>query len=489
VRRKKVMAKNRWFEVDKSGLSKLLERRGKSFVLFELIQNAWDQNVTTVEVSFELIKGRHAATIIVADDDPNGFENLAHAFTLFAETAKKKDPGKRGRFVIGEKLVLASCEEAEVLTTSGGVKFTIDGDRKSLRRRTEKGSVFSGIVKMTKSQFQEVCESADRLIPPSNIVTRFNGRLLKAEEPIASFEADLLTEVSDEKGYLRRTVRRTKVNLHKVKEGETAYLYEIGIPVVETGDTYHVDIQQKVPLNMDRDNVTPAYLRTVRTLVFNNTYDLLQEEDVNQTWAKEATSDERCKGEAVTKSLNLRFGQKRVIYDPSDIEANKRAVSEGYNVIHGSQLSKAEWENVRRTGTTLPAGQVTPTRPDKVIKATEVQPTDQMKRVIEFSRTVAEKLMAVNLRVTILEGESIIGADYGGSGSTGHLRYNLTSLGHSFFDDFPSNQERVLSLLIHEFGHHYSSDHLSAEYHRALSDLGAKLTLMAINEPEVFTDV
>jgi hypothetical protein len=353
----KVMAKNRWFEVDKNGLSKLLERRGKSFVLFELIQNAWDQNVTTVEVSFELIKGRHAATIIVADDDPNGFENLAHAFTLFAETTKKKDPTKRGRFNVGEKLVLACCEEAEVLTTSGGVKFTRDGDRKSLHKGTEKGSVFSGIVKMTKSQFQEARKSVDKLIPPSGIVTKF------------------------------------------------------------------------------------------------------------------------------------RFGQKRVIYDPSDIEANKRAVSEGYNVIHGSQLSKAEWENVRRTGTTLPAGQVTPTRPDKVVKATEVQPTDQMKRVIEFSKTVAEKLMAVNLRVTILEGESIIGADYGSSGSTGHLRYNLTSLGHSFFDDFPSNQERVLALLIHEFGHHYSGDHLSAEYHEALSDLGAKLTLMAINEPEVFTDV
>jgi len=30
------------FEVDPQGLAKLLERRGKAFALFELIQNAWE---------------------------------------------------------------------------------------------------------------------------------------------------------------------------------------------------------------------------------------------------------------------------------------------------------------------------------------------------------------------------------------------------------------------------------------------------------------
>jgi len=34
---------NTWFEVDKQGLAKILERRGKEFALFELVQNAWDE--------------------------------------------------------------------------------------------------------------------------------------------------------------------------------------------------------------------------------------------------------------------------------------------------------------------------------------------------------------------------------------------------------------------------------------------------------------
>ena len=480
------MARNQWLEVDKIGLSKILERRGKSFVVYELIQNAWDQNVTAVDVSFDLVEGKHAARLVVVDDDPKGFEDLTHAFTLFAESRKKGDPAKRGRFNIGEKLVLACCEEAEVVTTCGGVKFARNGERKLLRRKTDKGSAFSALVRMTKSQFADVCRSMDRLIPPRGIVTTFNGKSLKAEEPVASFEAPLPTEISDKEGNLKRTVRRTTVNVYRVKEGDTAHLYEMGIPVVETGDTYHVDIQQKVPLNMDRDNVNPAYLRAIRTLVLNNTYDLLQGKDVNATWVHEAASNRSCKDEAVTRLLDVRFGPKRVIYDPSDLEANNRAVSEGYTVIRGSQFSKDEWHNIRRTGTTLPAGQVTPSQPHTSAKATEVEPTAQMKRVIGFSETLAEKLMGVDLVVAIVKSEATVGADYRKTDTGGHLRYNVTRLRQSFFDDFPDNAEEVIDLLIHEFGHHYSGDHLSAEYHRALSNLGAKATMLAVSQPEVF---
>ena len=98
---------NNWFDVDKVGLSKLLQRREKSFLVYELIQNAWDQNVTKVDVSLERIEGKRCVRIVVSDDDPEGFQELAHAFTLFAESTKKKDPTKRGRFNIGEKWVLA----------------------------------------------------------------------------------------------------------------------------------------------------------------------------------------------------------------------------------------------------------------------------------------------------------------------------------------------------------------------------------------------
>jgi len=43
---------NNWFEVDRQGLAQILERKGKEFALFELIQNGWDEpGVTKVTVS------------------------------------------------------------------------------------------------------------------------------------------------------------------------------------------------------------------------------------------------------------------------------------------------------------------------------------------------------------------------------------------------------------------------------------------------------
>ena len=39
--------------------------------------------------------------------------------------------------------------------------------------------------------------------------------------------------------------------------------------------------------------------------------------------------------------------------------------------------------------------------------------------------------------------------------------------------------EDVVWLLVHEFGHQYSEDHLSSEYHEALCRIGAKLFALA----------
>jgi len=59
-------------------------------------------------------------------------------------------------------------------------------------------------------------------------------------------------------------------------------------------------------------------------------------------------------------------------------------------------------------------------------------------------------------------------------------------LGAGFFNKFPSNIKEVLGLLIHECGHEYSGDHLSSKYHEALCELGAKIALVARDEPELF---
>src|SRR6266496_4084091 len=140
-----------WFKVDTQGLAKILERKGKEFALMELIQNAWDEpGVTKVTVSLEY-RGRNKAHLVVEDDAPEGFKDLSHAFTLFAESGKKTNPEQRGRFNLGEKLVLALCDRVMIETTQGGLLF--EGRRRyELRPRRTVGTRIECLIGTTREE-------------------------------------------------------------------------------------------------------------------------------------------------------------------------------------------------------------------------------------------------------------------------------------------------------------------------------------------------
>ena len=62
----------------------------------------------------------------------------------------------------------------------------------------------------------------------------------------------------------------------------------MGIPVVKPGDKgddepFHLNVHQKVPLNMDRDNVTPAYLKLLRREVLNHAASFIPDDKINCT--------------------------------------------------------------------------------------------------------------------------------------------------------------------------------------------------------------
>lgn len=487
--------KKNWFAVDADGLRKLIEHRGKAMVLYELVQNAWDAPGTThVDITATKLEGRPFIGLVVNDDSPDGFKDLTHAYTLFAESVKKGDPELRGRFNVGEKFVLALCKNACVASTTGTVAFNEDGSMTRLRTKTAIGSEFRAEIRMNHAEYDEFCAAFDKMIPPDGIKTTFNGKMLDGRLRIGTFRTQLPTIIGDDEGILRATHRVGAVDILEVKDGETAMIYEMGIPIVETGDTFHVNVHQKVPLNMDRDNVTPAYLRQIRAEVLNFTSARLTKEQASEAWVTNALESKDIEPDAVVTAMTKRFGEKRASYDPTDREANMALTGRGFTVVTGASLPKAAWANVRAAGALVPAGRLAPT-PVPYSTSPDAEPvevlgrdawTNGMRQVEEITRWAAKVCgVSDDLLVSfVVPPRKLDWAACFGNGSG--LDYNVTNLGRKWFETWHEHSTAVLDLIIHELAHSKSGNHLDERYYKACTEFGAKLTLATMRDPKTF---
>lgn len=483
-----------WFEASKSGLEKIARRRGLNYVLFELVQNCWDTGAKDVNVTFTPVEGRPLVDVTVEDDDPEGFKDMSHAWTLFAASAKVNDPTKRGRFNFGEKLVLAICESAEIVSTTGHVRFDSEG-RHLGRKRRSAGTIFEGRVRMTREELASVLEAAQALIAPEGTRTLIGGVLVPSRTPLRALRTSLMTEVADDTGSLVRRPREALVKvyeaLHRHEDGTpNGYLYEMGIPVCETGDPWDVDVHQKVPVSLERNDVSLAYRRRLGVAVVNAMTEYLTPEIVTSPLVQEALCSPEITGEAVGAILTEQYGEKRAIWDPRDQEANHRLVAEGYKVIHGASLSKEAWAQVRTHGAAVPAGRLSPT-PKPYSDSPDAMPrklipesawTDGMKWVAEYAESMGLRLLGHRVNVVFDQGH--FGDKWAACYGDRELTWNIATLGREFFNERASRG--VNRLLIHEFAHEFSSNHLDREFADALQDLGSKMVELALNKPWVF---
>jgi hypothetical protein len=403
-----------------------------------------------------------------------GFRDLTDSYTMFAESYKKADPEKRGAFNLGEKYVLALCDEARITTTTGRVTFDDNGRRRTGNVKRERGSEFRGSVRLKVSEWEQMSAAALKLIPP--VPTFFNGTEIAPRKPLSTWAATLPTVKADEDGNLRRTERKTTITLYKVELGETATLYEMGIPVVEFDCKYHVSIGQKVPINVDRDNVPPSFASRVLVEVLNHTADSLTEEESKENWVTTGASDPRCK--VIKAVMDKRFGEDRYSYNPNDPESNKIATSKGSMVIHGSVLPAGMWENAKRDGAIAPP----PPSPKAHFSAYGKEPiphekwTDGMKTFEEFVRHFAKVVLGRPVG-TIIYADCGGGQNWSACFSKGSPDLKVAKRqcgGNRFFDGGADAHYREwVELLIHEFAHDKVEDHLSSDFHEECCRIGA----------------
>lgn len=339
-----------WIDLDREGYKKTLRRNGMTFIVFELVQNGWDTDATEVNVTLTAPDENGKSRLRCVDNSSTGYADLSHAHTLFAESGKKSDPMKRGRFNAGEKQVLCMMDEAMIASTSGTIRFLADGTREEIEAKTKSGSVFEGTLSLTPDEYDDIVRNVNQLFPPPTTKTTFNGVEIKHREPVEVFTDILPTDIAGGTGVLRRDERKAEIRLYEVKEGEKASLYEMGLPVVETAiSRWHVDVQQKIPLNTERNNVSPKYMHRIYVAVYNQMHESVVTEDEGASeWVTNALDDrnQRITKAAAASFVKTCFGDTAVLEDPKCKPSNTEATSKGRKVVPTGALSTGARANL-----------------------------------------------------------------------------------------------------------------------------------------------
>jgi hypothetical protein len=325
------------FEVDARGFANLQADVPKWRGMMELVQNGFDAAATVVAVHMEPA-GKGLAEFTVEDDGP-GFKDLAHAYTLFAASEKARDRSRRGWMNLGEKLVIVGCEQLVIETTTGRVEFDMRKLTRTDKPRTKrpKGTIIRGQLRVNREEFDDCLARLRGIMTPEGLTFKVNGLEVERREPIKVIVGKMQTRYADSDGIPRlKTIPDGRLELVQVLPGETATLYELGLPVVELldgGDKWHINALQKVPIGKDRDNVPPAFMTGVRVLVLNEMHDRLETADAAQPWVVEASGDEGATRDAVKSVVERKFGVGAVTASVGDEEANRRATAAGRQTV------------------------------------------------------------------------------------------------------------------------------------------------------------
>ncbi len=246
------------------------------------------------------------------------------------------------------------------------------------------------------------------VIAPERVRFTINGEIIAPRKPVAVFECTLPTVSEDDEGRLFPTKRKAAVSCYEVRPGDVAWLYEMGIPVVKPGnesddEPFHVNVHQKVPLNMDRDNVTPAYLKLLRREVLNHTAHLIPDEKIKCTGVINGMVGAR--PAVVNAVLDKLVGPDRFIQDTSDPEAENRLKGRGAVQMPGRMFPKDVWETIREVGAAKPAGVISPSpKPysaDPNAPLVNQWPPEKVTRAMERYRTFVELVAERTLGIRI----------------------------------------------------------------------------------------
>ncbi len=478
------------FAVSHEGMKELHADREPWRLCKELIQNVWDEAPEATRCLVTIKPGPQPNTLkVIVEDDGPGFSDPTDAYTLMRPTPKRLDPGKRGRFNLGEKEIISVAIEAEIETVGRSILFPAMGGRAVSPNDRTRGTKVSLLMPWAEDLAPELCTQL-RKFRPTECGLRINNVEVRKREPVLTWKATLRTVLQSAPGQpLRESRRATELHLLPPANAGEAWLYELGIPIQQITTPWDVDVMQKVPMPPNRDTVGDSYLQDIYAEVLNAGYGLLEGDDFAAPWVDFAIDDDRSVAPAIQATVKGRYGDQPILSGP-DRDANMKAAENGHTVIHPNSLTPKERQRFKQEAKVPTAREVygivrtfDPRHPKFII------PLSERPELPAFEAWVKELAGYCGLKAQVVFYEHQDGHYASCTADTKNptVHFNCANLGKDFFKK-PLNRPEQLALVIHELAHALSDKPMEhgPSWGEAAAQAGAKISagLLAQAMPE-----
>jgi hypothetical protein len=440
-----------WFSIDNRGWRRMNAGRSMASLIREGISNILD--LTDVKVAKVTIEPNH---VVIEDDSEAGFSSPDLITTVFL-TDKEEDSNKRGRKGRGLKELISAGDKAVVETVGVTVTFNEDGtriDTSNDRLRGTRVEIWS-ILDIWK-QIDEAVTYLSLIVPPANVNLIINNKTIIRPTTIGKIERACIETVVITDGIQKSQYGFTDILVHEHDKDKKSWLYEMGVPVQEISCPWHIDVQQRVPMNDNRDTVSSWYLNSLQGLVLDQMIDGLTNKTIQDEWVLNSLT--HCSEKTKAKIIERITGGKKAVIKTDNAKANDMAKQHGYEVIDTKHISSAL---VSVLNGKLPLSETVA----KTIEASEViidvEPTEVMKKFADVHKYFAEKLVDHEVKITFYSQEAdctgmLTEAKYGIVDGIGTLKYNIQAK-----TDFGKPiGPHAMEILTHELVHEYAGiDH------------------------------
>lgn len=303
-----------WLAISTDGFAAMNAARPPEHLVKELVQNALDSIPAGQMGLIQLAYGHHNGSFQVScSDNGTGISRLEDLRVVYL-THKTDSHRKRGRFGRGFKEALCVARQARVASSDQQLHFLWENGERISRLSPLAVAVAGTQVQMQMPWPQEVAEQLDRyfagFLLPEGVTLEVNGRLIAARPPQQWIEASLPTEIYDAASQSwKKPTRRSAIALVPALPGETPTIHEMGIPVaaVEWGVPFHCDVQQRVPMNPNRDAVSSGYPLRLQVACLPALLEHMDEATLKQDWV--GAAGRRCDETVQRQIIQRAFGE------------------------------------------------------------------------------------------------------------------------------------------------------------------------------------